>query len=58
MLDNNTIKAVVAMGCITIIEAALIFSGTNGVAATIVIGALAGLGGFTLGVKRTQSGSG
>lgn len=44
-MDDNTIKALFAMGCITTLEIAAMYMGMNGVALAAAVAVLAGLGG-------------
>lgn len=48
MMDDNTIKALMAMACITVLEAFAMYTGINGVSMAAAMAALAGLGGFAL----------
>lgn len=51
-MDDNTIKAVVAMGCITVLELAAIATGVNGLMLISAIGALAGVAGYEIKAWR------
>ena len=51
-MKDESIKALVAMGCITILEAIALLQGINGTLLSLGLAALAGLGGYALG-KRT-----
>lgn len=53
-LDDTTVKAIVAMGCITVLELSAILAGIDGAYLALVVGALAGLGGYEV-AKRRQS---
>ena len=48
-MNDATIKACVAMLCIAILEGIAMSQGINGTGLSLAIGALAGLGGYTLG---------
>lgn len=48
-MKDQTIKAIFAMGCIAAIEITMLIMGINGQIATLVVGAIAGLGGFAIG---------
>ena len=48
-VKDATIKACVAMLCIAILEGIAMSQGINGTGLSLAIGALAGLGGYTLG---------
>ncbi len=52
-MQDATLKAIVAMACITTMELYALSQGINGVALTAVIGALAGLGGYAIGKRGT-----
>jgi len=50
-LEDATIKSIVALGCITALESLALYLGIDGQALSIVVAALAGLGGYALGKK-------
>lgn len=52
-VKDESIKAIVAMGCITALEAVALIQGINGTLLSLGLAALAGLGGYALG-KRSQ----
>ncbi len=54
-MKDETIKAMTAMGCITILSAIAIAQGINGTLLSLCLAALAGLGGYALG-KRSEAG--
>ena len=51
-MDGNTIKACVAMVCVTVIEIYAISQNVDGTALAAVIAALTGLGGYVLGKRK------
>ena len=53
-MKDNTIKACVAMGCVTIIEVYAISQGIDGTALAAVVAALTGLGGYAIGKKKKE----
>ncbi len=46
-MKDNTVKALFAMGCLTVIEGVALLMGQDGTLLAAVIAALAGLGGWT-----------
>lgn len=52
-MKDDTIKALAAMGCITILEAVALVNGINGTLLSLGLAALAGLGGYALGKRQT-----
>lgn len=52
-MKDETIKALVAMGCITVLEAVALLQGINGALLSLGLAALAGLGGYALGKRST-----
>ena len=53
-MKDNTIKACVAMACVTIIEVYAVSQGIDGVGLAAVVAALTGLGGYAIGKKTTK----
>lgn len=51
-MEDSTIKALVAMGCITILEAIALALGMNGVLLASALAALAGIAGYELKARR------
>jgi len=47
-MEDNTIKAIVAMGCITVLEAVALATGIDGLMLVSAIGALAGIAGYEI----------
>lgn len=54
-MNDETMKALMAMGCISVLEAVALLQGINGTVYSLVIAALAGLGGYAL-AKRKETG--
>ena len=48
-MEDKTVKALVAMACITVLEAIAMYLGVNGTLLAGVVAALAGLGGYAIG---------
>lgn len=53
-MDDDTIKALVAMGCITVLEAIAIFSGIDGLMLATALMALAGIAGYEIKAIRDK----
>ncbi len=53
-MEDDTIKILAVIVGITILEAIALFQGINGTQLVLVIGTLAGIGGFAFGKKRTD----
>lgn len=53
-MRDSTFKACIAMLSIVLLEVYALSQGINGVVLTAVIGALAGLGGYTIGSARSS----
>lgn len=53
-MEDNTIKAVFAMTCITALMSIALTVGINGALLAAVVGALSGLGGFAIGKKTSR----
>ena len=51
-MNDNTIKAAVAMVCVTALELYALSQGINGTGLSVAIGVLAGLGGYAYGTRR------
>lgn len=49
---KKTIKACFAIGCLTVIESIALLKGVDGALFAVVIAAIAGLGGYTIGRKE------
>ena len=55
---SNWKTALIAIGCITGLEAYALTQGVNGICMSTAIAAIAGLGGFTLGKVLGKNGKG
>jgi len=53
-MEDSTIKALFAMGCITALETIALLSGINGVMLAGAVGALAGIAGYEIKVWRNN----
>lgn len=53
-MDDNTIKALAAMGCITVLEAIALSLGIDGVLLATAVGALAGIAGYEIKAWRNK----
>ena len=51
-MEDNTIKACVAIVCITALEIYALSQNINGTALAAVVGIIAGLGGYVLGKRK------
>jgi len=52
-MEDKTIQAIAAMGCITVIELFAIYNKIDGTVLAAVIGAITGLGGYFIGKKNS-----
>ncbi|GAI69229.1 unnamed protein product [marine sediment metagenome] len=50
-MQDETVKALAAMLCVTALEIVALLSGVNGAILSLTVGALAGLGGYALGKR-------
>ena len=53
-MEDATIKAIVAMGCITALEIAALVMGINGSVLALVVAALAGIAGYEIHKYRVK----
>lgn len=53
-MDDDTIKALFAMGCITVLEVIALLTGINGLYLVTALAALAGVAGYEIKVLRDR----
>lgn len=51
-MKDETLKAMMAMGCVTVLEIAALMMGFNGTILSLAVAALAGLGGYALAKRK------
>lgn len=51
-MNDKAVKACVAMGCLTALEAVALIKNVDGALFAVIIAAIAGIGGFTIGRKE------